>query len=85
MTKDAYAIRYPVRNWFYYNHALIVRGGLPFWIDEAALMTWRNTQSLTGPGAPKIYSDTALQGVVVVKRVYHLSLREPLKDLYPRY
>ena len=75
MTKDAYTFRYRVRNWSHYNRALIARGGLTFWIDEAALATWRNTQSPTGSGAPRIYSDTAIHCAVVVKSVYCLSLR----------
>jgi len=75
MTKDAYTFRYRVRNWSHYNRALIARGELTFWIDEAALATWRNTQSPTRSGAPRIYSDTAIQCAVVVKSVYHLSLR----------
>ncbi len=75
MTKDPYTFRYRVRNWSHYNRALIARGGLTFWIDEAALATWRNTQSPTGSGAPRIYSDTAIQCAVVVKSVYCLSLR----------
>ncbi len=75
MTKDAYTFRYRVRNWSHYNRALIARGGLTFWIDEASLATWRNTQSPTGSGAPRIYSDTAIHCAVVVKSVYCLSLR----------
>ncbi len=75
MTKDAYTFRYRVRNWSHYNQALIARGGITFWIDEAALTTWRNTQASHCPGAPKIYSDTAIQCALVVKSVYHLSLR----------
>ena len=75
MTKDAYTFRYRVRNWSHYNQALIARGGITFWIDEAALTTWRNTQASHCPGAPKIYSDTAIQCAVVVKSVYCLSLR----------
>jgi IS5 family transposase len=75
MTKDPYTFRYRVRNWSHYNRALIARGGLTFWIDEAALATWRNTQSPTGSGAPRIYSDTAIHCAVVVKSVYCLSLR----------
>jgi hypothetical protein len=45
MTKDAYTFRYHIRNWSHYNQALIARGGITFWIDEAALTTWRNTQA----------------------------------------
>jgi hypothetical protein len=46
MTKDAYTFRYRVRNWSHYNQALIARGGITFWIDEAAL----TTQDLLGYG-----------------------------------
>ena len=75
MAHNAYIFRYRVRNWRTYNQALIDRGGLTFWIDEDALATWRNTQSPIGSGAPRIYSDTAIQCAVVVKSVYCLSLR----------
>ena len=75
MTHDAYTVRYRVRHWHPYNQALMARGGMTFWIDEAALFTWRNTQARLGAGAPRIYSDTAIQGAVVVKTVYRLSLR----------
>ena len=61
MAHNAYIFRYRVRNWRTYNQALIDRGGITFWIDEAALTTWRNTQARLGPGAPRIYSDTAIQ------------------------
>ena len=75
MTKDAYTFRYRVRHWSRYNPALMARGGITFWIDEAALTTWRNTQTCLGAGAPRIYSDTAIHCAVVVKSVYRLSLR----------
>ncbi len=75
MAHNAYTFRYRVRNWRIYNQALIARGGLTFWIDEAALATWRNSQSPTGSGAPRLYSDTAIHCAVVVKSVYCLSLR----------
>ncbi len=75
MAHNAYIFRYRVPSWRTYNQALIDRGGLTFWIDEDALATWRNTQSSIGSGAPRIYSDTAIQCAVVVKSVYCLSLR----------
>ncbi len=75
MAHNAYTFRYRVRNWNHYNEALVARGGITFWIDEAALATWRNTQARLGSGAPRIYSDTAIHCAVVVKSVYRLSLR----------
>jgi hypothetical protein len=80
MTKDAFTFRYRVRNWSHYNRALIARGGLTFWIDEAALTTWRNTQARLGTGAPRIYSDTAIHGGWSSKAYIALAC-EQLKDL----
>jgi len=74
MTKDAYTFRYRVRNWSHYNQALIARGGITFWIDAAALISWRNPEARCGSGALRIYSDTAIHCAVVVKSVYRLSL-----------
>ena len=75
MTKDDYTFRYRIRNWPDYNRALVARGRLTFWFDEDAIAAWRNSDPATGPGAPKIYSDTAIQCAFVLKSVFHLSLR----------
>ncbi len=75
MTKNDYVFRYRVRNWREYNRALVARGQLTFWFDEDAIAGWRNTELRSGPGTPKIYSDTAIQCAVVLKTMFHLSLR----------
>ena len=75
MAHNAYTFRYRVRNWRIYNQALIARGGITFWIDEAALAAWKHSQTHRRRGAPRIYSDTAIQCALVVKSVYGLSLR----------
>ncbi|MEC4674184.1 MAG: transposase, partial [Nitrospirota bacterium] len=75
MAHKAYTFRYRVRNWRTYNQALIARGGITFWIDEAALVAWKHSQTNRRRGAPRIYSDTAIQCALVVKSIYSLSLR----------
>ena len=55
--------------------ALIARGSLTFWFDENAVAAWRNADPHKGPGAPKVYSDTAIQCSLVLKSVFQLSLR----------
>ena len=75
MTRNEYTFRYRVRNWPDYNRALIARGSLTFWFDENAVAAWRNADPNKGPGAPKVYSDTAIQCALVLKSVFHLSLR----------
>ena len=64
-----------VRNWPDSNRALIARGRLTLWFDEEAVASWRNAAPHKGPGAPKVYSDTAIQCALVLKSVFHLSLR----------
>jgi len=72
---NEYTFRYGVRNWPDYNRALIDRGTLTFWSDENAVAAWRNADPNKGPGAPKVYSDTAIQCALVLKSVFNLSLR----------
>ena len=75
MTPNGYTFRYRVRNWPDYNRALIARDRLTFWFDEEAISAWQNTEPRNGPGAPKVYSNTAIQCALVLKCVFHLSLR----------
>jgi hypothetical protein len=75
-TKSDFVFRYRVRNWAEYNRALVRRGSLTFWIDEQAVGGWRDSGA-TGPrgGRPRVYADTAIECTLVVKAVFHLSLR----------
>ncbi len=75
MTPNQYTFQYRVRNWPDYNRALIARGRLTLWFDEEAVVAWRNTDRQRGRGAPRVYSDTAIQCALVLKSVFQLSLR----------
>ena len=75
MPKLPYVFRYRIRNWREYNRALINRGRLTVWFDEHAVAAWRSTEPTAGPGAPRVYSDLAIECALVFKAVYHLSLR----------
>ncbi len=61
MTPNEYTFRYRVRNWPDDNRALMARGRLTFGFDKEALSAWQNTDPRNGPGAPKVYSHTAIQ------------------------
>jgi hypothetical protein len=65
---------YRIRNWPAYNAALIGRGSLTLWVDEAALRSWRYTGP-TQRGAQYHYTDTAISCVLTLRAVYHLALR----------
>src|SRR5216684_1859628 len=75
MSKPSSIFRYRIRNWREYNRALINRGRLTVWFDEQAIIAWRHTDPTRGPGAPRIYSDLAIECALVLKSIYHLSLR----------
>ncbi len=66
---------YHIRNWSAYDRALVQRGSLTIWISEEALTTW----AYQGPrqrGAQFDYSDQAIEAVLTLKEVFHLSNRE---------
>jgi hypothetical protein len=65
---------YRIRNWKQYNDALVNRGSLTLWVDQASLQAWR----YRGParrGAQFDYSDLAIQCLLTLRAVYHLTLR----------
>jgi Transposase DDE domain len=67
--------RYRVRNWPAYELGLKRRGDLTLWIDEAALDRWQAPRRST-PGGQAIYSDLAIEMVLMLRMVFHLALRQ---------
>jgi hypothetical protein len=68
-------VQYRVTNWPEYDRALVRRGSLTIWFDEAFLQDhWRPAP--TGQrGAPFQYSDTAIQALLMLKAVFDLPYR----------
>src|SRR5262249_12405712 len=75
MSAPPSVFRYRIRNWREYNRALINRGRLTVWFDEQTIVAWHNTEPAAGPGAPRTYSDLAIECALIFKSVYRLSLR----------
>ncbi len=67
--------QYRIRNWPEYNAALVARGSLTLWVDEATLGDWHNHQRSGRPGKPRTYSDLAITCMATLQVVYHLPLR----------
>ncbi len=66
---------YHIRNWSAYDRALVRRGSLTIWISEEALAAWE----YHGPrqrGAQFDYSDQAIEAMLTLKEVFHLTNRE---------
>ena len=66
---------YHIRNWSAYDRALVQRGSLTVWMSEDALRTWCY-QGPTQRGAQFDYSAQAIEAMLTVKEVFHLSNRE---------
>jgi hypothetical protein len=65
---------YRIRNWKHYNDALVRRGSLTLWVEQETLQAWRH-QGPSQRGAQFEYSDAAIECLLTLRAVYHLTLR----------
>jgi hypothetical protein len=65
---------YRIRNWKQYNDALVRRGSLTLWVEQETLRVWRY-QGPTQRGAQFQFSDLAIECLLTLRAVYHLTLR----------
>ena len=68
--------QYRIRNWKEYNTALVRRGSLTVWLDEAVLKDWINQEKTGRRGASPTYTDTAIECALSLGAVYQLPLRQ---------
>ncbi|QJJ09032.1 IS5 family transposase (plasmid) [Klebsiella pneumoniae] len=67
--------KFKITNWSTYNKALINRGSITFWLDDGAIQAWYESATPSSRGRPQRYSDLAITTVLVIKRVFRLTLR----------
>ena len=67
--------KFRISNWRTYNKALINRGSVTFWLDDDAISSWYESAAPSSRGRPLRYSDLAITTVLMVKRVFRLTLR----------
>src|ERR671911_1548391 len=67
--------RYRVQNWPQCEAGLKRRGDLTLWLDEAAIAGWQAPRRTT-PGGQALYSDLAIELVLILRLVFHLALRQ---------
>lgn len=68
--------KYRVRNWSEYNAGLKQRGSITFWLAEVVIEQWLNKQKTGQRGASDVYSDLAIETVVMIKSIYGLAGRQ---------
>ena len=68
--------KFKITNGRNYNKALINRGSITFWLDDEAIQAWYESATPASRGRrPQRYSDLAITTVLVIKRVFRLTLR----------
>ena len=67
--------RYRIHNWSEYNRALVRRGSVTFWIEDAAIKNRFSSEHSGTSRRPKIYSDHAILLLLVLREIYSLPLR----------
>ena len=74
-TRSRRKATYRIRNWSAYDHALVQRGSLTVWVSDDALQAWQY-QGPAQQGAQFDYSDQAIEAMLTLKEVFHLSNRQ---------
>jgi hypothetical protein len=70
-----YKTKYRVSNWAEYDQALVNRGDLTLWISPEAIKAW-GAVATGHRGAPRKYSDLAIETALSVRLLFHLPLRQ---------
>ena len=70
-----YKTKYRVGNWSAYEQALVQRGDVTLWLSADATDVWRPSPS-GRPGAPKTFSDCAIETALTLRLVFRLPLRQ---------
>ncbi len=65
---------YKINNWSQYNRALKQRGSITFWFNQESADSWFSSAHTCRKGRPKIYSDEAMLGILMIRSIFHLPL-----------
>ncbi|MFT4543356.1 MAG: hypothetical protein ACI835_005826 [Planctomycetota bacterium] len=70
-----YKTKYRVTNWAEYDQSLVQRGDITLWITPEAINAWTPKSSVRR-GAPRMYSDLAIETALTLRLVFRLPLRQ---------
>ena len=70
-----YTTKYRVGNWSAYEQALVQRGDVTLWLSADATDAWRPSPS-GRPGAPKTFSDCAIETALTLRLVFRVPVRQ---------
>jgi hypothetical protein len=67
---------YKITNWREYNESLVQRGSITFWFCEETIEKWRHDNAHHGVGHPFVYSDTAVECMLMLRELFQLPYRQ---------
>lgn len=67
---------YKITNWRRYNESLVQRGSITFWFSEETIAKWRHENANPKVGHPFVYSDTAIECLLVLRELFQLPYRQ---------
>jgi hypothetical protein len=67
---------YKITNWRKYNESLVNRGSITFWFSEDTIKKWHHENAKTKVGHPFVYSDMAIECLLVLRELYQLPYRQ---------
>jgi hypothetical protein len=67
---------YKVTNWRKYNESLVQRGSITFWLSEDVIDRWEHPNDQPKVGHPFVYSDTAIECLLVLRELFRLPYRQ---------
>jgi hypothetical protein len=67
---------YKITNWRKYNESLVQRGSITFWFSEDVIERWHHPNNRSKVGHPFLYSDTAIECLLVLRELFQLPYRQ---------
>ncbi len=67
---------YKITNWSKYNESLVQRGSVTFWFNEDVISQWQHANAQPRRGHPFVFSDTAVECLLVLREVFQLPYRQ---------
>jgi hypothetical protein len=67
---------YKITNWRQYNESLVQRGSITFWFSDDVIDRWHHTNDRPKVGHPFVYSDTAIECLLVLRELFQLPYRQ---------
>ena len=67
---------YKITNWSKYNESLVQRGSVTFWFNEDVINQWRHANAQPRRGHPFVFSDTAIETMLVLRELFQLPYRQ---------